>query len=187
MQRLLTLIALLCVGMAGCSMFEERDQTVLMPLSVGNSWTYLVTESRQPVARLTYRVVDHIDSGPMTFAEIEMSEVPLGGGDTTVTSMYAVNELGLSFYKAPRLGSEVIDYFRHPVERHDRYWSPNGNQMCTSRAEEIAVPAGSFDVLIYGPCENFDANRSMFAPETGMTYSGDYDARALHLSSFELK
>ena len=187
MERVLAACPVVLVAFAACSMFGDHEDRVLMPLDLGNSWTYTVTQARVPSARLTYRIVDHIRNDNTTFAAIEIEEVSLTGDVLSADTIYAANEVGLTFFGAPNYGSEVIDYFRFPVERHDRYWSPNGDQMCTSSAEDIAVPAGSFDVLIYGPCEDYDANRTMFVPDTGMTYSGDYDKRALHLATFDLK
>lgn len=188
MKRFLTAGAILLLAGAGCSFLGDHEDSVLMPLDVGNTWTYLVSDHTDPVARRTYRVIDHIKDGDLTFAQIEIEEVSLAGDDTTMTSIYAINEVGLVFYEAPRLGSSVIDYFRYPIDRNDTYYSPNGSQMCTSTAEGIQVPAGSFDVIIYGPCRGYDENRTMFVLETGMAFSGDYEGgRAYHLSSFDLR
>lgn len=186
MRNLLIICVLIAVSTSSCSLFGEREDRVLMPLLVGNEWTYTVTERGEFVAFEQYRVTRHVKNRTFTFAELLIDTKSLNGDLLDQRTIYAINESGLSFYESPSIYGKRTDHYRFPMYNEHSYNITPGRTMCASEASDIEVPAGTFDVMIYGLCDAFVQNRTMISPGIGIVFMGNYETRAHRLTSFTL-
>lgn len=190
MRRLLLVLFLFSCS-SGCILTVGEEESVpeapLVPLEVGNRWTYLVTEKTQLTGFRTYRVVGMKDIKGIEAAEIEITTEFINKTNPAPETIYAYNREDGLWWNLKEGGRSVSGtFFQFPAVHDDRYIS-SAKEMCIGYAESLQIPAGFFEAFIYGDCTNFDDHRTMYAPGVGLLFEGNYEKTAYHLSTFELK
>lgn len=181
--------AVLCLALSvgACSVFPERDTPpVLVPLEVGNRWVYLDATAFVVTGTITVRVERTVELHRRAGFLLSVVRKGLTGTVVSTDTVLAYHETGYNVHQTASEMSELAEYWRFPVEEGERFLAPQLGETCHATAEGVQVPAGTFEVLIYGACVDFDEDRTMFADGVGMVYSGNSGKRALFLSEYQV-
>jgi hypothetical protein len=182
---------LLASGAAGCTaVLGDEDPPppqVLMPLDVGNRWTYTVIQAGEATAVETWEVTREVQFGGTVYAQIVKTNARLNNNRVTVDTTYALNRADGLWLDATLERGQITQgtFYKFPVAAGAKFYDPV-EQICTATAEGTEVPAGTFGGYLYGRCEDFDAHRVLFTPEVGMIFAGNLDATLAVLGSYEL-
>lgn len=189
-MRSLAIAVSIVAGMLlpACGLFEEEaPRPVLMPLAEGNTWTYTMTLAGEPAATVTYRVGGRVPVDRFEYTRIDIERHTFATGEVTFETLYAYHDEGLWYYDSAGPRRRVLAYFRYPIDPGDFYYNVFEKQICTEAAEDVDMPAGTFDAIVYGECVNFGPTRTMFAPGVGPIFWGDLAGEAFYLVDYDVK
>jgi len=187
-KYLITFI-LLSVTIVNCNILQpkhKKEADVLMPLAIGNSWTY----SDNNIGTYTITIVDK--------KSINGKDYYLAVDDAYQDTTLLKNESnGLSFVDKYDDNYYEYVFLRYPFDKTLNYSQTNdlgGSVSYNAYKEKVDVPAGTFDCFIYeyksdeyklpnGGYESVSGNLA-FAPGVGIV--GDSDGNS-KLISYDLK